>query len=218
MRTLLALDTNGDGNVDMDEIAQFASVQGLDAATSTAEFSGLDTNGDGVLEASEITVALGPVSPVQDTAGVSTPVVAARVQDAPAVVAVSRVMEPTPATPALQVHHSGAAHGSDSAASIVKDLRDGQSAELEAQQLERKSADLRESAMALARETEEQALQAATAASMNKADELMKKAMEFLELATNAEVEAAKARALSQDESVSATAFMEVANGALADR
>lgn len=58
-RTLLTLDTNHDGHVDQNEVAQFAQSQGLDAQTAAQELSGLDRNGDGVLELSELAAALG---------------------------------------------------------------------------------------------------------------------------------------------------------------
>jgi len=53
-----ALDTDGSGKVEREEIAAFARSQGLSADDVREEFKSLDTNGDGELEASEISRTL----------------------------------------------------------------------------------------------------------------------------------------------------------------
>jgi len=70
-QTLSALDLNHDGNIDKSEVASFADDEGLDAASSTDDFSGLDANGDGVLDSSELLQVLsgdGPASNVSASA------------------------------------------------------------------------------------------------------------------------------------------------------
>jgi hypothetical protein len=49
-----ALDTNGNGKVDKNEITAFAQSQGLGSQEVLADFKELDLNGDGELDASEI--------------------------------------------------------------------------------------------------------------------------------------------------------------------
>jgi Ca2+-binding EF-hand superfamily protein len=52
--TVQALDTNGNGKVDSQEITKFAQSQGMDTHEVLADFKELDVNGDGELDASEI--------------------------------------------------------------------------------------------------------------------------------------------------------------------
>jgi len=52
--TVQALDTNGNGKVDRNEITKFAQSQGMDTQEVRADFKELDVNGDGELDASEI--------------------------------------------------------------------------------------------------------------------------------------------------------------------
>lgn len=58
MEAIQALDTDGSGKVEKQEIEAFARSQGLSADDVRAEFKTLDTNGDGELEASEISRTL----------------------------------------------------------------------------------------------------------------------------------------------------------------
>mmetsp|Transcript_126172 Transcript_126172/g.327570 ORF Transcript_126172/g.327570 Transcript_126172/m.327570 type:complete len:290 (-) Transcript_126172:68-937(-) len=52
-KTFHGLDTNADGVLSRDEIATFATSQGLDAASAKSELAMLDTDGDGALSMSE---------------------------------------------------------------------------------------------------------------------------------------------------------------------
>lgn len=57
---LLALDRNGDKRVDANEIAAYASSQGLDAAATAKDFAVFDTDGDGALSEAEIAAVIAP--------------------------------------------------------------------------------------------------------------------------------------------------------------
>jgi hypothetical protein len=51
---LAAMDNDGDGTASLEEVEAFAKEQGLDYASSLAEFAGFDQNKDGVLDSKEL--------------------------------------------------------------------------------------------------------------------------------------------------------------------
>jgi len=106
-RTFHALDSNSDGLLSRDEIASFASSQGLDAASAKSELALLDTDGDSALSLSEFSSVLSSTDATSASdASDALPVPAAAPAPAPAVPTVQRASAAQaapamPATPAV---------------------------------------------------------------------------------------------------------------------
>mmetsp|Transcript_132054 Transcript_132054/g.282451 ORF Transcript_132054/g.282451 Transcript_132054/m.282451 type:complete len:298 (-) Transcript_132054:76-969(-) len=224
-RTLLALDTNHDGTVDPSEISEFATAQGLDAATASQEFSALDANGDGTLDAEELSHALTEpapaampteAAPVMDTAPALVPGLAVA---APVDSSVSFTSSDLAASTAqvLSTSSSDRGEASNSANVVVDSLKTEAKDEEEAQGLEHKALELRANASNLARQSAQRATAAGTKAAKAKAEELLQSLTQLERKAAEAEVEAAALRAKSHAELAQADELMGVADPLLAN-
>merc|ERR1719162_2496701 len=93
--TVKALDTNGNGKVDMSELTGFAKSQGLSTNEVLADFKELDINHDGALDSSEIGPLFGVAADAAD-ASVNQEVAAKPVAAAAASVLATKAVEVDP--------------------------------------------------------------------------------------------------------------------------
>mmetsp|Transcript_1447 Transcript_1447/g.4266 ORF Transcript_1447/g.4266 Transcript_1447/m.4266 type:complete len:267 (+) Transcript_1447:68-868(+) len=190
-QALQSLDTNHDGHVGFDEVAAFAKAKGLDYATTLSEFAKFDLDRDGSLNAAELAGALGLQHPA------STPPVQMFRTPAKAELAVEPATEPAGA-PVASAVPSAARQSFAQRAATLTEVADGLDMEVkkerEAEELDRRAADLRAKAVALARSAAQEAREASARAARRRAEALFQNITELEDKAERAEVAAAVLR------------------------
>lgn len=197
-QALLALDTNFDGRVGFDEVAAYAKTKGLDYAATLNEFAKYDADRNGSLDVTELAGALGLPPPAA-----TTPVRALRVPAQAESVAVLKTLRQSFAE----------------RAATLTEVADGLDIEVrkerEAEELDRRAADLRSQAVALARRTSQEAREASEQAARRTAEELFQNITELEDKAQRAEVAAAVLFAKGAAEKTELGDVTEIAGSAL---
>mmetsp|Transcript_51763 Transcript_51763/g.138550 ORF Transcript_51763/g.138550 Transcript_51763/m.138550 type:complete len:249 (-) Transcript_51763:66-812(-) len=181
-----ALDTDGSGKVEREEIAAFARSQGLSADDVREEFKSLDTNGDGELEASEISRTLADEKKPEPKAAAPAP-----------------VLEQNRASKALKLdaveldaqHHAGKALAEVFARTAAKALESRNQDSLKATALEEAAKNLRGRTAEIRRTAAAQTAQAAKDAAAAVLREAAGQVKQLEEQATQAEKKAVQKRA-----------------------
>jgi len=213
-RTLQSLDTDGDGKVGPSEIQTFAISQGLDAAGAAQELSDFDTDRDGSLNYRELAGALGATTN-SPAVGVATalpkPLVGSGARYASPTVP-ARLLSKTEVASGVQVR-GGSAHSA--ATSVVDQLVAEQTAQQQANSLDKKAAELRANAASLSRQMAEEAMNAGTQAANQKSEEILSSMTKLEKDAREAEIQAASLRAKAAAELKEAQELMQIADDAM---
>mmetsp|Transcript_8868 Transcript_8868/g.25040 ORF Transcript_8868/g.25040 Transcript_8868/m.25040 type:complete len:267 (-) Transcript_8868:21-821(-) len=189
-----ALDANHDGRVGFEEVAAFSAANGLEYASTMQEFASFDTNHDGALDAAELSGALGLGAAVADALPAAAP---------------RRSMRLVPLTDPSRSEGGPSVAASPEQAASFTSVANGISLEYskvtEAEELERKAAELRANATVIARRAEQAARDLAAAAAQAEAGAILRTMQQLQNQTARAQIKAAALRA-------KASAEMQMAN------